>query len=65
MKKIKIIYALFLCILVGILSSCSNNHTTVKEKIDQASDVQVYIPIDKDSGTTIDMNLFYKKYYGD
>ena len=64
-KKFKIIYVLFLCILVGMLSSCSNNHTTVKEKIDQANDVQVYIPIDKDTGTTLDMNLFYKKYYGD
>ena len=61
MKKIKLIYALFLCFLVGILTGCTDNHTTVKEKVDQASYVRVYLP---SSGISLNMNLSTKQWYG-
>ena len=61
MKKIKLIYALFLCFLVGMITGCTNNHVTVKEKIDQANYVRVYLP---SSGISLNVNLSIKQWYG-
>ena len=61
MKKVRIIHILFLCIFVGTLIGCSNEHTTVKQKIDQANYVRIYLP---SSGISLDMNLSTKQWYG-
>ena len=54
----KIIYTLFLCFLVGILTGCTDNCTTIKEKVDQASYVTVNLP------PTLHMDLASKRWYG-
>ncbi|GBG04646.1 hypothetical protein LrDSM24759_05600 [Lactobacillus rodentium] len=61
MKKVRIIHILFLCVFVGTLIGCSNEHTTVKQKIDQASYVRIYLP---SSGISLNMNLSTKQWYG-
>ena len=58
MKKIKLIYALFLCFLIGILTGCTNNHTTIKEKIDKTNYVTIELP------STLHMDLSGKRWYG-
>ena len=61
MKKIKLIYALFLCFLVGILTGCTSNHITVKEKIDEINYVTVNV---QPSGVKYYVDLSAKKLYG-
>ncbi|GBG04641.1 hypothetical protein NR996_02835 [Lactobacillus rodentium] len=58
MKKVRIIYTIFFCALFGTFMGCSNNHTTIKEKIDKASCVTVELP------PTLHMNLTSKRWYG-
>ncbi|QNQ80631.1 hypothetical protein [Lactobacillus sp. PV034] len=52
---------MFLCVFVGTLIGCSNEHATVKQRIDQANYVRVYLP---SSGISLDMNLSTKQWYG-
>ena len=61
MKKAKIIYILFLCILMGIITGCTNNYTTVKEKIDKANFVRVELSSSRDP---LNMDLATKRLYG-
>ena len=61
MKKIKLIYTLFLCILMGMITGCTNNYTTIKEKIDKQNYVTVYL---QKPGVKVYMNLSAKRWYG-
>ena len=61
MKKYRPIYVLFLCILVGVITGCANNHTTVKEKVDQANYIKIKFP---QSGVIQYVDLSAKRLYG-
>ncbi|QNQ80627.1 hypothetical protein [Lactobacillus sp. PV034] len=61
MKKIKFIYILFSFIFIGTITGCTNNQAIIKEKIDKANYVRIYLP---SSGISLDMNLSTKQWYG-
>lgn len=66
-KKVKVIYIFFLCILMGTIRGSTNNPPTVKGKIDQANYIIVDFPIVEIRGgcSLTYVNLNNKEMYGD
>ena len=50
-----------MCISIAVVAGCTNNHTTIKEKIDEENFVTVNL---KKSGVKIYMDLSAKRWYG-
>ena len=62
MKKVKIIFAMFILFLIGSVAGCANTQETINENIKKANIVTLHL---QKSGVNLYFDLAAKKLYGD